>query len=353
MTTMQANILNPFSPEGMAAMQGHRPFINKQTKQVQILTPRGLQVNSLLRKDEWEQLDSAVVSAATQRLNGVMDLFTRGQTFRLGSIGSLLAQYNQASEMEAASITISGRTRGDQDRVDFKLVSVPVPVFFKSYSFGAREQAAARNLGDSVDTSNASAAARVVAEGVENMLFNGNTTIVLNNNSIYGYTTHPNRNTGTGSDWGTVANVVTDVRDMINDAQADNHFGPYFVYAATTQFNQARNTFFTDGSGDSGFDRVMRMSGIEGFFASDFLTAGEAVLVQMDSEVVDLAFVPGFGINVSSFEDGNQQTITGVTNLEWLSGDGMVSYFKTLAIMVPRVKDRYDGKSGIVHYTGL
>lgn len=340
MYDVQINNLN--TSDGFAAAQGARPIVNKKTGQVQIVTPRGLRVNSLLRKDEWEQLDQAIVAAATQRLNGIRHLRERGLTFRLGGIGSMIAQYNQASEMTPAAITMDGHTQGDRDRIDFKLKSVAVPVIHKEYSFGARELAAARNMGNAVETGNAEAAARVVAESLENMLFNGNTTIGINDSEkIYGYTTHPNRNTDTatnfgGGDWGAVGNPEKTVAGMIAAAHADRYFGPYIVYASTTQFNQAANLFQTDGSGDTGRDRIMRLSGVEGFFPSDWLGDGEVLLVQATRDVVDLAYVPGFEL----------------ANLEWASGDGMQSYFKVLTIAVPRVKSEYSGRSGIVHCTG-
>lgn len=350
---LNVNIDGLHTNQGAEAVAGSQPFfVNRNGNLMrwedqpghaypQITTPRGMVVNSLLRKDEWEQLDEAIVQAASKRLNGIMHLRERNLTFRLGGIGSLLAQYNQASEMTEAAITIDGHTTGDRDRVDFNLVSVPVPVIHKEYSFGARELAGARNMGNAVETGNAEAAARVVAEGLENMLFNGNADVVLNGNSIYGYTTEPSRNTDTasnygGGDWGTATNPEKTVGGMIDAAQGDNYYGPYLVYAATTQYNEAATTYTTDGSGDTGADRIRRMAEVEGFFNGYWLDAGEIALVQASRDVVDLAFVPGFEL----------------ANLEWTSGDGMKSFFKVVTIAVPRVKSEYSGKSGIVIATG-
>jgi hypothetical protein len=344
MSTLQ--IVNAATEAGAEAAQGARPVYNKRTGQAMIQTPRGLRVNSLLRKDEWEELDSAVVQAATKRLNGVMHLQERGLTQRLGGIGTLLSQWNTASEMTAATANLSGHSRGDRDRVDMHLAGVPVPVVFKPYSIGARELAASRNLGDALNVVNGAAAGRVVAEKLEDMLFNGDSSLNLNGNTIYGYTTHPNRNSGTagsgdfsnGGDWGTGTNVVSTVADAIAVANADNSYGPFVLYVATTQYNQAANAFFTDGSGQTPLQRVEMLAGIEAVYPSDWLTAGEMVLVEMDREVVDLAIVPGF---------------FPLNNLEWTTGDGMMNMFKAVAIAVPRIKSRYGGKSGIVHVSGI
>lgn len=311
----------------------------------------GIWMNSLLLKDEWEELDTAIVRAANSRLRFVGDLARLGLTKQLGGIGSMISQWNKASAMTAASVSMDGRSQGDADRVDYTLSAVPVPVIFKPYHFGSRELASSRNSGDAIETGHAQAAARVVVEKLEAMAVNGLSGFQFNSQQIYGLTNHPDRNTGSGSDWGTAANVLTTVQAMIAAAEADNHFGPYNLYAARTQYSQARNTFFTDGSGDTPYDRVLRMTGIQEFSPLDDLADGSCVLVQMDPECVDLAFVPGFGFGQP--DATGVMPINGVTNLEWMSGDGMTTYHKVLTIAVPRIKSRQDGKSGIVHYTGI
>lgn len=320
--------------------KGARPRFNKRTGQAQIVTPRGLTLNSLLRKDEWESLDSAVVQAARDRLVGIADLRAAGLVKQEG-FGVLLSQYNQVSEMTAPSVNMSGRSRDDKDRVEFDLVGVPLPIISKSYDIGARELAASRALGSGLDTTHAAAAAAVCAEMLEDFLFEGYSAINFQGATIYGLTTHPERNTDTasnygGGDWGTVDNPAKTVAGMINAAHGDRYFGPFMVYASTTQYNEARNAFYTDGSGDTPYDRIRRLSGIIDLKPSDRIGAGEIVLVQMTSDVVDLAEVPGYQL----------------LNLEWTSGDEMEGNFRIVSLAVPRVKSEFVGRSGVVHATG-
>ena len=320
--------------------KGARPRWNKRTNTLQITTPRGLVLNSLLRKDEWESLDSAVVEAARDSLIGIADLRAAGLVKREG-FGVLLSQYNQVSEMTAPSVNMSGRSADDKDRVDFDLEGVPLPIISKSYDIGARELTASRALGSALDVTHAAAAAAVVSEQLEDFLFEGYSGVNFQGKTIYGYTTHPDRNADTassfgGGDWGTVANPALTVAGMINAARGDNYKGPYMVYAAATQYNQARNAFYTDGSGDTPYDRIKRLSGIVDLKASDRIGDGEIVLVQMTRNVVDVAEVPGFQL----------------LNLEWTSGDEMTGHFRILTVAVPRIKSEYSGRSGIVHATG-
>jgi uncharacterized linocin/CFP29 family protein len=334
-------ILDANTPDGLEAANGSRPLIvsNARTGQTQVVVTnaRGMQVNSLLRKDEWEQLDQAVVEAARQRLIGVSDLQTAGLVTRLGGSGTLVSQWNQGSEMSGASINLTGQGPRDLDRVDFKLAGVPIPVIYKDYDIPVRQLNAARRLGNAIDTTHAFAAARVVSEGLEGMLFNGNGT-TLNGNTIYGYTNHPSRSTDTagnygGGDWGTITNIVPTILGMVAAANAKKYYGPFVVYVANAQYVQALSTF-TDGSGQTALARALQLPMISAIKASDYLAATNVVLVQMTPDVIDLAI--------------GQEMV----NLEWMSGDGMVGHFKVMTIAAPRVKADYSGNSGIVHATG-
>lgn len=344
--------------EGQQAVQGSPPIaVNERGEYIdwadlpanaypKIVTPRGLMVNSALRKDEWERLDQAVVEAAKQRLVGVGDLIQRELTQPLGSLGVLTSQWNVSSLMTAPTVSMSGASAGDQDRVDFNLKSTPVPVIHKVYQIGARQLAADRLAGNAVDTTNAMEASFVVSEKIEDMLFNGVSNFQFNGDSIFGYTTETNVNSDTasnfgGGDWGTAGNPEDTVAGMINTlGGTDKYYGPYGVYVAPTQYYEAANNFNTDGSGDTGLDRIMRLSGVEFVHIAPALSDGEVVVVQLTRNVIDIA-----GIEIDSAE-------AMVQNVEWTSPDGMTSYFKVFAVVTPRPKSDYDGNSGIAYATG-
>ena len=102
-------ILNFESEVGRAAVYGgSRPIVNARTGEVKIVTGRGLQVNSILRKDEWQELDQAVVEAAKTRLVAVNHLRQRNLVQPLGSIGTLTSQWNVTSAMAAANVNMTG-----------------------------------------------------------------------------------------------------------------------------------------------------------------------------------------------------------------------------------------------------
>jgi len=292
--------------------------------------------NSLLRKDEWEQLDDAVLTAATGEFNAIPRLNGDSQLRKqLNSMGVLVAQYNQGSQMSRAAVSLSGRAAPDFDRQDYNLTGVPIPVIHKEFQIGIRELEASRMYGSGIDTTNAFEAGRVVAEEGERLFVSGNTNIALNQNILYGVTNEPNINTGTATgDFGTITNVVSTFRNMIIALAGDNYFGPYEFWVARTQYNEMALNFYTDGTGDSALTRVLKMPNITAVHPSDWMTTGTLVGIQMTPNVIDFCV---YQLN---------QVV------EWTTPDGMAQNFKVMSIGAVRVKSDYSGQSGVCYYTG-
>jgi hypothetical protein len=92
--------------------------------------------------------------------------------------------------------------------------------------------------------------------------------------------------------------------------------------------------FHSDGTGDSGLTRVLKMAGIDAIYPSDWMTAGTLVMAQMTPNVLDFCV---YQLN---------QVV------EWTSPDGMAQNFKVMSIGAPRIKSDYNGNSGVCYYTG-
>jgi uncharacterized linocin/CFP29 family protein len=310
-------------------------FVTNRQGFVQIQNNQGVTANSVLRKDEWEELDRAVVQAASERLNFVERLQQKNLTHRLGSIGILASQWNTGSQMTRATVNLTGQSAANLDLQDYNLKGVPVPVIHKEFTIGERALEASRRLGEGIDATNAYQASRVVAEELERICFNGDTTVTLNGQTIYGVTNEPNVNTGTGTDFGTIANVNVTFTAMVNACAGDNYHGPFEVWLATTQYGQLTTSFYTDGSGESAYERMLRMPQLDAIHPGDYMTDGTIVMVQMTPDVIDLA---NYEMNMV---------------VEWSSGDGMTHNFKVMTIAVPRIKSDYGSQSGIAYYTGI
>lgn len=294
-----------------------------------------LRTNATLRKDEWELLDTRVVDVARQRLVGIADLQASGLVQTLGGLGTTISQYEKQSDMSAAESSMDGETAGAEDAVAYELVSIPVPIVSKSFRINLRKLEASRKLGEGLDTVQAEVAARLVRDKLEDLLFNGDTGIKINGQVLEGYTTATNKNTASGSDFGTIANVTTSVLAAVAANEADHYYGPYILYVAPTQFGQMR-AVYTDGSGQTALQRVLSsIPTITAVKPADVLTDGTAVLVQMTRDVVDLAV----GLDI--------------TTVQWETSGGMSVHFKVMAAMAPRVKSDSNGNSGICLLTGI
>ncbi len=339
---MDLQILDLGSKDGaMATIGGARPLRVNKRGDVQILSQRGIWVNSLLQRDEWVEVDNAVVAAARQKLKIVNDLRNRGLRYQLGSMASVVSRYYTTSEVSPASINMTGRGGSNRDLPEQIEVNVPVPVIFKDFEIPTRALLASRRMGDGLDTLAAEAAAAVVAEALEDMTI-GLSTLRLNGQALYGLINHPNRNTATaaglgGGDFGTIANIMPTVLGMVNMAKADNHYGPYVLYLSGNQYTETLQTY-SDGSGQTARQRILdSVPEIKDVVEVPRLTDSNATLVEMNKDTIDFA---------------EPADVIGIQVREWTSDDGLASNFKVMAVFAPRPKADQALRSGIQHITG-
>lgn len=297
-----------------------------------------MRTNDVLRKDEWKRYDDKVIEIARQRLVGVGDLISRGLSFPIeNALGVTQIEWEGMTDMTDPEISMSGVTEGERDRLTFALHSVPLPIVHKDFRLNVRHLEASRRLGQSLDTTQAAMSTRLVSEKLESILFNGAPSTVVLGSTIYGYTTAPNRNTGTlAASWETGTTTGTSILDdtiaMITALQADHMYGPYGFYVTVAAYNHLLEDFKAS-SDKSILSRLLEIPDVEFVKPSSNLATGAVVAVQFTSDVVDLV-------------DGMQPQM-----VQWEEQGGMVQLFKVMAIMVPRVKSTESGQSGIAHYT--
>ena len=290
--------------------------------------------DSTLRKDEWEDLDDALVRVARRRLNGISDLRNMGLTRQLGGLGSIISTREKSTVPGQAQQTMDGVSEGEDSRQEFQLDGIPVPITFQDFGFSLRHLQASRNRGDSIDTTAAEEATRNVAETMEDVLFTGS-DVKARNYEIYGYTSHPDRNTGTlTATWTDDANrdIIGDVSDMLADAYDDNANGPFMLYIPQSYWSPVQEDYKAD-SERTFAERIRSFEDIEDIKPSTSLPDDNVVLVQMTSDVVQL------------------HTAESLTTVEWETQGGMKLNLRVMAAEVPFVDADANGQSGIVHYT--
>jgi uncharacterized linocin/CFP29 family protein len=292
--------------------------------------------NSILDKREWAALDSTVLQMVRLRLNMVEDLRSRGLV-RTTTLAEMLSQWRVASEQVIATANMDGRSQVRLDRSDKKTYGTPVPIIAAEYHIGRRELLASRTLGADIDTFEAGEAGVAVAEKAESIMVDGDAAVVVNGNAVVGYTSVSGRDTATaaaygGGDFGTITNIAPTFLGMISALSAKRYHGPFVAYVYPSQYIEMLATY-TDGSGQSALQRVLALPQIAEVKPADYLVTGEAVLVQMTSNVVDLVI----GMDVE--------------NREWESGDGMELMFKVMMALAPRIKTDFAGYVGVAHAT--
>lgn len=344
------DLVIPFGPDGEPDLQACRSFIDPQDGQSKrvIVNTEGEVTGTVLaanvaglQYDEWKDIDRTVLDVYTRRLVGKADLISRGLTHNLGSVGNTIAQWDKVGDMTPADINMSGEAAGEEDTPQYITDSRAVPVIHKDFRINWRRLEASRRFGESIDTTAARTASRLVAEAEETMLFSGN-SIIVNGSQIYGYLTHPDRNNVTlTTPWtsATVTQIFADVQDMLQAARNDQRFGPFVLYVPTAYEEVLDEDYYIQDASPEVIvggtrtirERLLQLNGLQDIKVADFLTADNVVLVQMDAETVDWAEAQA------------------VTTLQYTNNGGMTERFKVFCVGVPRVKSDYDGRCGIVH----
>jgi len=310
---------------------------------------RVLQINQAgtLRRDEWKQLDEAVLKVAESRLGGFQDLIDAGLVYNLGNaMGTTVLEYHDISDTDlSADITMDGITRAQGARPQFKTHYLPIPIVHADYEINARVLAASRNMGNPLDTTMAERAARKVQEKLELMLF-GDQKYSYGGGTIYSYINFPHANTKTevesilGTNASTIlvpwnkadgTKIVQQVIAMKQASLNDKFFGPWNLYIPPAYETILDEDYKVSGGKVITIrDRLMAISGIRNIKVIDFMPADTVLLVQMTSDVVRV--VRGMGLQ----------------NVEWSTEGNMVTKYKVMTIQVPQIRADQEGKCGIV-----
>ena len=186
---------------------------------------QGLSVNGVLRDDEWEAVDRAVIAAYLDELVAFRDLDSARPDLRAAERHGVHAAAvgRHRSAWVPANRSIYAATPAEDDLANYTLRNLPLPIISKTFHLDQRILMTGRKNGTPIDTANVQRATRSVAESIDDLFFNGGFTYGAA--TVYGYVTHPQRNTiagGAGSDWKLVtvtgADIVADVINMVKDA---------------------------------------------------------------------------------------------------------------------------------------
>ena len=314
-----------------------------RTDQLSALNMQSPVINETsLRKDEWKRIDSKVQQVARKRLRAWADL-SAASPVKFDGMTESLVEHETMSDPGFASVDMDGLSESQNDSPKYELEGTPLPITHSSFWISERRLAISRKRGTPLDMTMTSAAARRVAETIEQTTIGTMTGLTYGvasqygrTPSVYGYTNFPARATKTdmtaptGSNGPAVLTSWLALRDLLYQA---NHFENFMVYTSS-DWDQYLDTDFSSSKGDLSLrSRLKMIDGVRDIKRLDYLTDTFTVLfVEMSSDVAD-------AINGMD-----------MTTVQWQSQPGKVN-FKVMAIHVPRLKADFDDNCGIAHGT--
>lgn len=295
---------------------------------------KDITVNGTLRHEDFLTIQDRIVEVRRRALNGIADLQAAGLSFSV-DIGEQLVGFENVNEFSEAGQEMNPNSYDNNDTVLTESYA-PNPVTHSSFSVPWRQQGFEykRSLGMTESV-------RQVSERLENTLFNGNTGIVVNfngsNHPIYGYTTHPDRGTGTISDWTSAANVEKIVPETIEQIgqmwanQGGVMNDSVVMYVANDIWNILQKDYKAEVSGTI-IDRLRMIAQIRDIKPAEKLANGQVVLVEMEARTIELAVASD--IIVVPHQKTNPM---------------MPQVMTTYAAMVHQIKSDSNGNTGIRH----
>jgi len=331
----------------------YKPWINPQDGRTYITVHSGgdktkpenykhvpINTNGTLRRDEWKQLDEAVLKVSKERLGGVQDLIDNNLTFNLGNaMGTTVLEWHRSKTDMTAALSMDGLTRGQNDRPVYDTNYLPIPIIHVDYELNARELEQSRSLGNPLSTDDAEEATRTVNERLEDMLFTDE-TYSFGGGTIYSYMNHPDISTGSLSNkWNASAATASGIKDdviaMKQDAIDSYHYGPFVIYVPTSYETILDDDYDVSGASTQTIrQRIEALNSVQKVKVIDHLPSDTVLLVEMSSRNVRL--VRGMGIQ----------------NIEWSSQGGFITNYKVMTIQVPQIRSDKNKTVGIIKYTG-
>lgn len=306
-----------------------------------------LNVNATLRRDEWKQLDDALLPIAEIRLGGVQDLVDAGLVFNIGNgMGATVFEWHDSGDALDAELTMDAVTRAKGDRITFQHNYLPLPIIHVDYEINERILQSSRRMGAALDTLMVERAGRKVREKIEEMVFTNTsyaygTADSRSRNTIYSLVNHPDRNqvsltVGWDDSSTTPERIKADVLAMKQASIDAKFYGPWALYLPTDCETALDDDYYTAGptrnaSSTTVRERIEKIDGIKKVRIIDKMATDNYLLVQLTTDVVRL--IQGMPIQ----------------NIQWATEGGIVHKFKVMAIQVPQVRSDRNGACGVTH----
>ena len=330
-----------FTPDQQAAINAARAGFNQTQLALAANSAAAMQMAgnaSTVDIDAWRRIDSR----STQIMRDVLAVFNtlaRANTTPMG-VGDIVNYFPQISDSGTVTVSMDGRNGEIGDQAVVKYVGTPVPVISSAARMGWRQMAVVRKGGVGLDVETIANHQRKVAEKLEDMVLNGDSSIVVGGSALVGLRNHPLRNTGThGFDLNgaaTGANWLTAFAQIINLCVSDNAFGRVTVFLNYGDWVYASINEFVAGYPKTILQRLREIEQI-----ADIIPCGK---------------VPADNIiGIAGLDTGNWGSILSampMTTRPKVRQNPEDDYvFDVMAVVAPQFRTDFDGRAPFAHTT--
>jgi len=293
--------------------------------------------NATVRHEDFLDIQGTLTETRRLDLYGIEDLRSANLTYPV-SISDQIVSVENPNVFNPAQQEMNPN-KFDNDNTAFGQIWTPNPITHKTFSVPWRQQGftykGSLGLSESL---------RMVFERLDKMLYYGNDDIKINFNgtlqTIYGYTTHPNRGTETISNWldpAKLDGIVNEVIDVIGSmfvnqkVARQNSICIYYPKNFKSIFDKDYKSNYPS---DTLRERLMRIPEVRDIKYADQLADSNLVMVEMDARTIQLA-------------TASDVIVVPHVNTKPMQGQTTTAY----AAMVPVIKVDHYGRTGVMHCT--
>lgn len=242
-----------------------------------------------LPKDVWGEWDREGIEVQRTTL-GVFNDLAASVSMPM-PIGKLVHYFQTISDSGSANISLDGRSKGRTDQPVFAYHGTPLPIVDSPFSYGWRQVESARTEGFQLDSAGRMNSMRTVAEKAESIVLDGDASIVVGGDVLYGLRNHPKRNTrataqalitATGAQW------LADVTATLKLLHGDNFKTPATIYVNWDDWFYATSTEFTAGYPKTIAQRVLELGGVREVIPVDSVAASQIIALVKDRRVLQV-----------------------------------------------------------------
>ena len=265
-------------------------FNNQQASVAALLGSAALIGNALpMPRDVWGEWDRDGVMIQREVLSVFNDLAATVSTPM--PIGKLVRYFQTISDSTDANISLDGRSKGRTDQEVYDYHGTPLPIIDTPFSYGWRQVQAAQTEGVALDTAGRTNAMFKTAKKLESIALDGDSSIVVGSDPLYGLRTHPKRNvrsTGTALNGATGPEWLAEVNATTQLLYNDNAYAEPTLYVNIFDWKYARETDYSTQYPNKTIAQRVLESGIQSVVPASDVSPGELIAVIKSKQYVEV-----------------------------------------------------------------